>query len=84
MPDVNFFSTLLAADFEFLGLLTLDAWRFECTALGAVGLPDILTVPWAILSSRRKLSCCFLIKLNRGDQSLLRFFVSGCGGKERR
>ncbi|KAL6878838.1 hypothetical protein J3F83DRAFT_258728 [Trichoderma novae-zelandiae] len=55
MPDVNFLSILSALVFEFLGLVTLHAWRFEWMALGAAALPDILIEPcamlWLLLSS---------------------------------
>ncbi|KAL6807137.1 hypothetical protein GGI42DRAFT_268616 [Trichoderma sp. SZMC 28013] len=47
MPEVNFLSILSALTF-FLGLVTLEAWRFEWTAFGAVALLDFLIEPCAI------------------------------------
>lgn len=48
MPDVNFLRSLSALGFDFLGLVTLEAWRFEWTAFGAAALLDILIDPCAM------------------------------------
>lgn len=50
MPDVNFLRSLSALGFDFLGLMTLEAWRFEWMAFGAAALPDCLIVPCAIFA----------------------------------
>lgn len=51
MPDVNFLRSLSTLGFDFLGLVTLEAWRFEWMAFGAAALPEILIDPCAIFSS---------------------------------
>lgn len=50
MPDVNFLRSLSALGFDFLGLVTLDAWRFEWTAFGAAALLDFFIVPCAMFA----------------------------------
>lgn len=50
MPDVNFLRSLSAL-FAFLGLVTLEAWRFEWMAFGAAALLDFLIEPCAIFRS---------------------------------